>query len=185
MGAGELSAEFTRDDRARQRHLETRQRADRHAERQRLPDEDMDGVYVVEVVAEGRLDQLGQPAPLGRHADGTIDTFVPGMIMTVAHPSWESDRFVRVFAALSPHTTGASRSCESCHRSSAALGLGSGEVSVSGGELRFRAAGEMLEDGLPADAWTNVGNTLGGRAPAPGQRPLNKDEMRRVLEAEL
>ena len=105
--------------------------------------------------------------------------------MTVAHPSWEKEKFVRLFAALSPHTSGEPRSCESCHRSSAALGLGRGEISLTGGELRFEPAGDILQDGLPADAWTNIGNTLGGRAPVAGQRPLNEAEMRRILEAEL
>jgi hypothetical protein len=122
---------------------------------------------------------------LGVNSDDRIDVFIPGMIMTVDHPSWDSEKFVRLFAALSPHTSGKSRSCESCHRSSEALGLGRGEISVSGDELHFEPAGDILQDGLPADAWTNIGNTLGGRAPAAGQRPLNEDEMRRVLEAEL
>ena len=69
--------------------------------------------------------------------------------------------------------------------SSQALGLGSGDISVSGGELGFEPASDILQDGLPADAWTNVGNTLGGRAPVAGQRPLNEAEMRRILEAEF
>jgi hypothetical protein len=122
---------------------------------------------------------------LGVNADDRIDVFVPGMIMTVAHPGWDEEKFVRMFAALSPHTSGPSRSCESCHRSSEALGLGSGEISIRDGELQFEPAGELLRDGLPADAWTNIGNTLGGRAPVPGQRPLNEAEMKRILEAEL
>ena len=135
--------------------------------------------------SDRRWDVRNTLPALGVNADDRIDVFVPGMIMTVAHPSWESDKFVRLFAALSPHTTGKSRSCESCHRSSEALGLGSGDISVSGGELGFEPAGDILQDGLPADAWTNVGNTLGGRAPVVGQRPLNEAEMRRILEAEL
>ncbi len=135
--------------------------------------------------SDNRWDIRNALPALGVNADGRIDVFVPGMIMTVAHPSWDNDKFVRLFAALSPHTTGEARSCESCHRSSQALGLGSGDISLSGGELRFAPAGELLQDGLPADAWTNAGNTLGGRAPAAGQRPLNEAEMRRVVGAEL
>ena len=34
-----------------------------------------------------------------------------------------------------------------------------------------------------ADAWTNIGNTLGGRAPLPGQRPFNEQEMTRIFSA--
>ena len=122
---------------------------------------------------------------LGVNADGRIEAFVPGMIMTVAHPDWEEDKFLRIFAPLSPHTTGKSRSCESCHRSSEALGLGRGELSFDKGKLEFMPAGEYLQDGLPADAWTDIGNTRGGRAPFPGQRPFSKDEMRRIRAAEI
>ena len=122
---------------------------------------------------------------LGVNAEGRIEVFVPGMIMTVAHPDWDEAKFVRMFAPLSPHTTGKSRSCESCHRSSEALGLGQGELEFVDGELRFTHQEELLQDGLPADAWTNVGNTLGGRAPFPGQRPLNEDEMRRIHAVDI
>ncbi len=122
---------------------------------------------------------------LGVNAEGRIEAFVPGMIMTVAHPSWQESKFVRMFAPLSPHTTGRSRSCESCHRASAALGLGHGDLEIVEGELEFSPSGEILQDGLPADAWTNIGNTLGGRAPFPGQRPFNAAEMRRIRAAEI
>ena len=122
---------------------------------------------------------------LGVNTEGRIDVFVPGMIMTVAHPSWEDEKFVRLFAPLSPHTTGQSRSCDSCHRSSEALGLGAGELSVENGALLFAPARELLQDGLPADAWTDVGNTLGGRAPLSGQRPLTMEEKQRVFSATL
>ena len=90
--------------------------------------------------------------------------------MTVEHPQHEAALFVRGFAPLSPHTVGASRSCESCHRSDRALGLG------TGGEL---------QDGLPADAWTNSDNSLGGRAPVAGQRPFTAAEMRTIREADI
>jgi hypothetical protein len=122
---------------------------------------------------------------LGVNAAGRIEVFVPGMIMTVAHPDWEEAKFVRLFAPLSPHTTGKSRSCESCHRSSEALGLGSGELALVDGALEFEPSGESLQDGLPEDAWTNIGNTLGGRAPFPGQRPFNAEEMRRIRAADI
>jgi len=122
---------------------------------------------------------------LGVNAEGLIDVFVPGMIMTVAHPSWEDEKFVRLFAPLSPHTTGDARSCESCHRSSEALGLGAGDLSYESGVLNFTPARELLQDGLPADAWTDIGNALGGRTPLSGQRPLTKEEKKRVFGATL
>jgi len=122
---------------------------------------------------------------LGVNADNKIELFVPGMIMTVAHPDLEEEKFVRMFAPLSPHTIGKSRSCESCHRSSEALGLGQGEITINAGEKTFEPTHELLRDGLPADAWTNIGNSLGGRTPTGGQRPLNRVEMESVLNAEI
>ena len=125
----------------------------------------------------------GLPA-LGVNAAGMIDVFVPGMIMTVDHPEFETEKFVRMFGPLSPHTTGRARSCESCHRSSEALGLGAGSLVAGDGDLVFRPARETLRDDLPADAWTNLENSLGGRAPFPDQRPLNPEEMRRIFNAD-
>ena len=122
---------------------------------------------------------------LGVNARDRVDVFIPGMIMTVAHPTWDEDKFVRLFASLSPHTTGESRSCASCHRSSQALGLGEGTIRIDSGELVFEAASELRGDRLPADAWTNVDNSLGGRAPLPGQRPFTPQEMKRILEADI
>jgi hypothetical protein len=120
---------------------------------------------------------------LGVNDDDQIELFVPGMIMTVAHPEFKDDKFVRMFAPLSPHTSGTSRSCESCHRSSEALGLGRGKFTESAGERIFEPANVLLSDGLPADAWTNIGNSLGGRVPVTGQRPLNNAEMEAILDA--
>lgn len=120
---------------------------------------------------------------LGVNDEEQIELFVPGMIMTVDHPNLEEEKFVRIFAPLSPHTTGKSRSCESCHRASEALGLGQGQLTRYAGATVFKPANNLLQDGLPADAWTNIGNTLGGGTPMPGQRPLNKAEMNTVLNA--
>jgi hypothetical protein len=126
----------------------------------------------------------GLPA-LGVNAAGEIDVFVPGMIMTVDHPDLGQKKFVRLFGPLSPHTIGPARSCASCHRSSEALGLGAGTLLEEDGELRFRPAREALGDGLPADAWTSLENSAGGRAPFPDQRPLNSDEMRTIFNADI
>lgn len=126
----------------------------------------------------------GLPA-LGVNAAGKIDVFVPGMIMTVDHPDFAADKFVRMFGPLSPHTVGPARSCESCHRSSEALGIGAGTLTDENGELRFSPARELLRDGLPADAWTNLENSAGGRAPFPDQRPLSPDEKRTIFNADI
>lgn len=122
---------------------------------------------------------------LGVNEKNRIAPFVPGMIMTIKHPDRGGDQFVRRFAPISPHTIGPSRSCESCHRSSEALGLGQGALSMEEGELRFTPAMPALADGLPADAWTNVGGTRGGRAPRAGQRPFDLEEMLRIFSAEI
>jgi hypothetical protein len=122
---------------------------------------------------------------LGVNADNRIEAFTPGMIMTVAHPTWDDDKFIRVFAPLSPHTIGKSRSCASCHRSSQALGLGEGSLELVDGTLRLVPAHDKLRDGLPADAWTDIENSLGGRAPLPGQRPFTESEMQKIFSAEI
>ncbi len=122
---------------------------------------------------------------LGVNDSNEIETFVPGMIMTVAHPALPEPKFIRQFAPLSPHTIGTARSCVSCHRSSAALGLGQGELVNDGGERNFVPERELLQDGLPGDAWTNIDRSLGGQAPFPGQRPFNAAEIKAILEAEI
>ena len=46
--------------------------------------------------------------------------------------------------------------------------------------------GDLLGlDGLPADAWTNVDNSLGGRASIDGERPFNETEMKTVFGIDL
>ena len=122
---------------------------------------------------------------LGVNDSNEVEPFVPGMIMTVAHPDWDTKKFVRRFAPLSPHTTGASRSCESCHRSSRALGLGAGDLAGGGHDFSFTPFHDLLQDALPADAWTSADSSLGGAAPVPGQRPFNADEMKTILDAEI
>jgi hypothetical protein len=146
--------------------------------------------HIERAVTPGRWDSKrwgvrnGLP-PLGVNGAGDIDVFVPGMIMTVDHPEWESPRFFREFAPLSPHTIGPPRSCASCHRSAEALGLGRGQISQRAGVFEFRPDAASLEDGLPADAWTNLDNSLGGQASIDGERPLNPAEMKKVYGAEL
>jgi predicted CXXCH cytochrome family protein len=122
---------------------------------------------------------------LGVRADDRIAPFVPGMIMTVEHPDWTQAKFFRLFAPLTPHTVGPSRSCASCHRTGEALGLGAGTLEIRNEALTFSPARRTLQDGLPADAWTNVDNTRGGRAPQVGQRPFSSEEMLRIFSATI
>lgn len=132
---------------------------------------------------EQRSDFRNEPGALGVNADNRIELFVPGMIMTLAYPDWDDSKFLRVFAPISPHTIGAARSCESCHRSSVALGLGQGRIEYRGGAIRFTPEHLPLQDGLPSDAWTTVDGSVGGQAPRAGQRPLNQEEMEAILNA--
>ncbi len=50
---------------------------------------------------------------------------------------------------------------------------------------RFEPQQKRLQDGLPADAWTNVDQSRGGRTTLPGQRPFTQDEMNSILGAEI
>lgn len=134
---------------------------------------------------EQRSDFHNGLGALGVNEDDRIELFIPGMIMSLAHPNWTDEKFVRAFAPISPHTTGPARSCESCHRSSVALGLGAGDIELRNDEIHFAPARDALDDGLPADAWTNVSGNLGGTAARDGHRPLNADEMKSILAAPL
>jgi hypothetical protein len=122
---------------------------------------------------------------LGVNDRGEIEAFVPGMIMTVDHPSFEKTKFVRRFAPLSPHTVGTARSCASCHRSGTALGLGQGELIRDDRGVSYRPDQKLLPDGLPADAWTSIDSSPGNQATAAGPRPLGRDEIMKILEADL
>jgi len=119
--------------------------------------------------------------PLGVTATGDITTFVPGMIMSIDHPDFTAPLFRRLFGALSPHTTGPARTCESCHRSPVALGLGEGRLENAAGQWSFHPAQQALQDGLPADAWTTLDAGHPGRGSYPNDRSFNAAEMRRIL----
>ncbi len=132
-----------------------------------------------------RSDVRSDPPPLGVRADGRVVPVVPGMILSITHPDWTQPRFGRHFAAIDPHTTGPARSCASCHRSSNALGLGEGEVELgTDGNVAFRPTHPLLQDGLPGDAWTGIGNT-GSNDAAAQVRPLSAAAIKRVLAAPL
>jgi hypothetical protein len=121
-----------------------------------------------------------------------IDTFVPGMILTIDLPA-ESGRpaatlFRRLYARIEPHTTRTkARSCESCHNDPVALGYGKGELryerTPAGGRWRFKPAMAVLPaDGLPADAWIPfLGTRTGMVSTRDDVRPFSVEEQRRIL----
>ena len=120
----------------------------------------------------------------GERGDEMVDTFVPGMILTIDRnllPGQPSDViFRRLFAPLAAHTTQRqARRCESCHNDPVALGYGKGRLRFEPARAQTRAAaspgtgsrpneragrtGTWLftparpaspQDGLPEDAWT-------------------------------
>ncbi|TVS10073.1 MAG: hypothetical protein EA419_11570, partial [Wenzhouxiangella sp.] len=74
------------------------------------------------------------------------------------------------------------RSCEDCHRSSTAMGLGRGELIRDGGQWTFEAAKNPLQDGLPADAFVDL-DGRSGRTTRAGARGLSPEEIQRMLNA--
>lgn len=132
---------------------------------------------------EQRWDLLNGPPPLGVTPDNRIVPVVPGMIMTVDHPDLAKTIFRRRFAPIAPHTTGRARSCDSCHRSSIALGLGRGWLRKVNGRWTFIPVMEQLEDGLPADAWTGLHGRPGTESSSDDVRPFNTNEIHRILDA--
>jgi hypothetical protein len=132
----------------------------------------------------------GAAAAGGKEA---IDTFVPGMIMTLDRAFREGDApdvvFRRLYARIEPHTTRTeARSCESCHNDPEALGYGRGQLRltrVSPGVARWvfaPAAPALPQDGLPADAWIPfLGTRTGMVSTRDDVRPFNMEEQRRIL----
>ncbi|MDJ0957909.1 MAG: cytochrome c3 family protein [Arenicellales bacterium] len=135
------------------------------------------------VWTEQRWDIVNGPPPLGVTSDNRVVPVVPGMIMTLDHPDLEKTIFKRRFAPITPHTTGTARSCDSCHRSPVALGLGRGQLKRQNGLWTFIPALQQLEDGLPADGWASLNTKTTTQPPTAETRPFNSDEIYRILDA--
>jgi hypothetical protein len=137
-------------------------------------------------------------APDGR-ARETIDTFIPGMVLTVAPTQRASDAvFRRLYARTFSHTVSkGSRSCESCHNDPVALGYGAGllryEVSTRVDRGSAAAHGRWIftpehqaspYDRLPTDAWTGFLEEVPRavwRSTRGDVRPFTADEQKRIL----
>lgn len=125
------------------------------------------------------------------HPRGVVDTFVPGMILTIDRnrdPGGKPDTvFRRLYARIAPHTTArAARSCRSCHADPVALGYGRGVLrfaaSGSTGTWSFAPSAKPARDGLPADAWTGFLQARRGMVSTRDDvRPFTLDEQRRIL----
>ena len=120
---------------------------------------------------------------------GVIETFVPGMVLTLALPDPSGPPlFRRLYARIEPHTTQkGSRSCTSCHNNPVAIGYGRGELRYErtprGGRWTFRPAAKLLPvDGLPADAWIPfLGTRSGMVSTREDVRPFTIEEQQRIL----
>jgi len=140
---------------------------------------------------------------LGERGGEVVDTFVPGMILTIdrnlqagAPPDTV---FRRLFAPTAAHTTQRqARTCASCHANPVALGLGKGvlrfepapgvarrEAAEKGrmGAWQFTSERPALpQDGLPEDAWTGfLAQRSGMVSTQPGARPFSVAEQQRIL----
>lgn len=121
-----------------------------------------------------------------------IDTFVPGMVLTIDRPAGSGRPaeavFRRLYARMEPHTTRREvRSCVSCHNDPVALGYGRGDLrferTPDGGRWRFLPAAALSPyDGLPADAWIPfLGTRTGMLSTRDDVRPFTVEEQRRIL----
>ena len=135
---------------------------------------------------------FAEPPTLGIMDEGTeeekIETFVPGMIMTLDKSSFdgkgESNIFHRLFAPTITHTTSAKgRSCQSCHNEPLAIGYGRGELTFGkNGKWSFQNEFAIDEhDNLPQDAWLGFLNNNQGKATRIGSRPFTIEEQKRIL----
>jgi len=139
------------------------------------------------------LPTLGVRLPATPGGRESIDTFVPGMIMTLDRAmnagAKPDEVFWRLYARAEPHTTRReSRTCESCHNDPEALGYGRGTLQFekgSPGVGRWVFASTVPaqpNDGLPADAWIPfIGARSDKVSTRDDVRPFSVDEQRRIL----
>ncbi|MBK8943867.1 MAG: hypothetical protein IPM32_01230 [Ignavibacteriae bacterium] len=122
----------------------------------------------------------------------SVETFIPGMIMTLDKSKYskknEEITFKRLFAPSVAHTIGKeSRSCESCHNNSLAIGYGRGNLKYiihnKIGKWIFKSKYKNVEyDNLPEDAWIGFLQTRNKDfATRKNIRPFNIDEQKRIL----
>ena len=117
-----------------------------------------------------------------------IETFIPGMIMTLDKSEFDEDKnntiFHRLFAPTIAHTVSAKgRSCKSCHNDPIAIGYGRGELIYDyEGSWSFRNKYALVpNDNLPEDAWIGYLKNNQGKATRVGARPFSIDEQKNIL----
>ncbi len=124
-----------------------------------------------------------------------IEPFIPGMILTIdAHqekgeqPVVDFDRFLRLYAPVSPHTIQARGVvCQTCHANPVALGYGEGMLTLvrkepDGWQWHFEPAySPHPADGLPIDAWIPFLSDQPGMATRSNARSLPLGIQQRML----
>jgi len=121
---------------------------------------------------------------------GTVDCFIPGMILSIDGGSFtkgEGKDFHRLYAPASPHTTASrGRTCKSCHNNSLAIGYGRGTLTFGkNSQWNFDPLfANNSHDGLPEDAWTGfLKQRTDQAATRLTARPFNVQEQKRILTA--
>ena len=121
-----------------------------------------------------------------------IQTFIPGMVLSIDKESYEGKKekeiFHRLFAPASGHTTMVKgRTCESCHNDPLAIGYGRGELKyiIHGDEGKWEFKPRFASnkyDGLPEDAWIGfLKEVTAIRATRIGMRPFSLKEQQNIL----
>ncbi len=124
------------------------------------------------------------------NAKKSIETFIPGMIISIDKNNSEKIILKRLYAPTVAHTSiKESRSCQSCHNNPVAIGYGRGELNYikAGrfGKWNFNPLFPLSKyDGLPEDAW--IGFLRGGIKPfstRENTHPFTIEEQRNILTA--
>ena len=115
-----------------------------------------------------------------------IDTFIPGMILTIdKFKNPQKKIFKRLFAPTFSHTINKSgRSCKSCHNNPLALGYGKGKLAYSKiGKWSFEPGfSNHIADNLPKDAWIGFLKTRDETSTTRTYtRPFTVEEQKRIL----
>ncbi len=137
-------------------------------------------------------DFIAEPPTLGvmvnNLGEEVIETFVPGMIMTLDKSKFDDKEkrevFHRLFAPTVAHTTSVKgRSCKSCHNNPIAIGYGRGELNYnSEGYWIFKSMYELDEhDELPQDAWIGFLSNKQGNATRVNARAFTIEEQKKIL----
>ena len=122
------------------------------------------------------------PPTLAVTTDDHIVPAIPGMVMTMRSSPGKTTSH-RLYAQIDPHTTRReARSCDSCHRSSTALGLGQGELDLRVEPPTFKPSNPEPDDpALARDRWTELGAETAAQGTRRGLRSLDAEEQSRVL----